>query len=81
MSPTTGAWSNLRDTGVTDQRGNRAHPAAQCGKLTLDAWNFVSVPIGAVADGKQIVQLDIGYDQAANVGGYRGFIDDIRVTR
>jgi hypothetical protein len=80
-NPATGARNSLRDSGATDQRGNRAHPAHQCGKLTLDAWNFVSVPLGAVANGKKIVQLDLGYDQPANTGGYRGFIDDIRITR
>jgi hypothetical protein len=80
-NPATGARNNLRDSGSTDQRGNRAHPAHQCGKLTMDTWNFVSVPLGAVATGKQVVQLDVGYDQPANTGGYRGFIDDIRITR
>lgn len=72
--------SNLRDTGATDLKGNRIHPAFQCGKLTMDAWNEVVVPIGAIANGKQIRQIDIGYDQAAKTGGYRGFIDDIRIT-
>jgi len=41
------------------------------------AWQ--SHPI--VAKGKQIVQFDFGYDQAGNTGGYRGFIDDIRISR
>ncbi|MEV6304363.1 hypothetical protein AB0M02_33500 [Actinoplanes sp. NPDC051861] len=81
LATAAGARNSLRDTGVTDQRGNRAHPAHQCGKLTPGTWNFVSVPVGAVAAGKKIVQLDIGYDQPANKGGYRGFIDDIRITR
>jgi hypothetical protein len=79
-NPATGAKTSLRDSGATDQHGNRAHPAHQCGKLTLDAWNFVSVPLGAVANGEKVIQLDIGYDQPANTGGYRGFIDDIRIT-
>jgi len=47
----------------------------------MDAWNYVSVPLGTVANGKQIVEFDIGYDQPANTGGYRGFIDDIRISR
>ncbi len=37
--------------------------------------------LGAAANGKQISQIDIGYDQAANTGGYRGLIDDIRITQ
>ncbi|GAA2875409.1 hypothetical protein Acy02nite_76740 [Actinoplanes cyaneus] len=81
VDPATGARTNLRDSGAKDQRGNRAHPAYQCGKLTLDAWNFVSVPLGGVAAGKRITQLDLGYDQAAATGGYRGYVDDLRITR
>ncbi|MFI5495875.1 hypothetical protein [Actinoplanes sp. NPDC051859] len=80
-TPPSGARNSLRESGATDQHGNRAHPEHQCGKLTLDTWNFVSVPLGAVAGGKQVVQVDVGYDQRANIGGYRGFIDDIRITR
>ena len=76
-----GTRKTLRDAGVVDQRGNSVHPGGQCGKLTLDAWNYVSVPLGPVANGKEITQIDIGYDQSANTGGYRGFIDDIRITQ
>lgn len=81
VNPVSGARQNLRDSGAVDQRGNLAHPAKQCGKLTLDTWNHVSVPLGGVANGKRISQLDIGYDQGANTGGYRGFIDDIRISQ
>jgi hypothetical protein len=81
VDPATGARTSLRDSGAKDQRGNRAHPAYQCGKLTLDAWNLVSVPLGGVAAGKRIAQLDLGYDQGAATGGYRGYVDDLRITR
>jgi hypothetical protein len=78
-------WDNtkktLRDAGVVDQRGNSVHPGGQCAKLTLDAWNYVSVPLGPAANGKEITQIDIGYDQSLNTGGYRGFVDDIRITQ
>jgi hypothetical protein len=72
---------SLRDSGARDQRGNLAHPGGQCGKLTLDTWNHVTVPLGAVANGKEITQVDIGYDQAGTTGGYRGFVDDVRITQ
>ncbi|WP_106318876.1 hypothetical protein [Actinoplanes italicus] len=72
--------TNLRDSSLVDQRGNRAHPAYQCGKLTLDTWNEVVVPVGTSGVGKQIETVTIGYDQPANTGGYRGFIDDIKIT-
>jgi hypothetical protein len=76
-----GSESNLRNSKARDAQGHSMNPAQQCGTLTLDAWNYVSVPLGEVASGKQIVQLDIGYDQPGNTGGYRGFIDDIRISR
>jgi predicted alpha-1,2-mannosidase len=72
--------SNLRDTAnALDQNGNRIHPTLQCGHLTLDAWNLVSVNLGAAVDGKTITRVDLGYDQSNSTGGYRGYIDDIAI--
>ncbi len=70
---------NLRDSGAVDQNGKRLHPAAQCGHLTPDAWNHVTSVIGAKVAGKTIARLDVGYDQPANTGGYRGYIDDLSI--
>jgi hypothetical protein len=56
-------------------------PQGQCGHLTLGAWNHVSADIGAVASAKSIVGIDIGYDQPGSSGGYRGYIDDIALSR
>jgi hypothetical protein len=75
-----GTQRSLRDAEVVDQRGNAVHPRAQCTKVPLDQWTYVSVPLGTAANGREITQLDIGYDQPANTGGYRGWIDDIRIT-
>lgn len=72
--------SNLRDSGAVDQNGNRAHPAYQCGHLTLDSWNQVTVKLGSVANGKTILRIDEGYDQPNSTGGYRGYIDDISIA-
>lgn len=69
--------TNLRDSGAVDQYGIRAHPAFQCGHLTMDSWNRIVVNLGAFASGKSIVRIDEGYDQPANTGGYRGYIDDM----
>ncbi|HEU5383590.1 MAG TPA: RHS repeat-associated core domain-containing protein [Ktedonobacteraceae bacterium] len=69
--------SDLRDSGAVDQHGNQLHPAHQCGKLTLDQWNLVTSDIGAKVSGKTLNRIDVGYDQPANTGGYRGYIDDI----
>jgi predicted alpha-1,2-mannosidase len=71
--------TNLRDSGATDQKGVRVHPAYQCGHLTMDAWNEVVVDLGSFVNGKTIVRLDVGYDQPANTGGYRGYLDDISI--
>ena len=70
----------LRDSGATDRNNRSIHPAQQCNQLVLDKWNYVEVPLGAVANGKQISQIDVGYDQPANTGGYRGWVDDVRIV-
>lgn len=57
--------TNLRDSGASDQYGRRVHPAQQCGHLTMDAWNQVSVALGRFVTG--------------NTGGYRDSIDDIAI--
>jgi len=71
--------TNLHTSGAVDQGGNRLTPSAQCGHLTMDRWNHVISTIGAVTSGKTISRLDVGYDQPANIGGYRGYIDDISI--
>jgi hypothetical protein len=73
--------SSLRDAQVPDQRGVRVHPAYQCTSLTLDTWNYVTVPLGGYANGRQITEIDVGYDQTVNTGGYRGFVDDVQITQ
>jgi hypothetical protein len=75
-----GNGTSLRDSGATDQHGNKIHPAQQCGKLTMDAWNEVTVPIGAVAAGQKVVKVDVGYDQPLGTGGYRGYVDDLTIS-
>jgi RHS repeat-associated protein len=72
--------SDLRDSGAVDQNGVKLHPAQQCGHLKLDQWNLVISNIGAVKNGKTINRIDVGYDQPANTGGYRGYIDDIVIS-
>lgn len=72
--------TNLRDSGATDQNGNRAHPAYQCNHLTLDSWNHVTVKLGSFVNGKTILRIDLGYDQPGSTGGYRGYIDDLAIA-
>jgi RHS repeat-associated protein len=72
--------SDLRDSGAVDQNGNQLHPAHQCGHLKLNQWNLVTSDIGARVSGKTINRIDVGYDQPANTGGYRGYLDDITLS-
>lgn len=69
----------LRDlwTYVSDGSKYQHHPAKQCGRLALNRWNKVDVPLGRVAEGKRVTRINVGYDQPANTGGYRGYVDDI----
>jgi hypothetical protein len=77
---TLSGGGTLRDSGATDQSGNRAHAAQQCGKLTPNTWNKVEVKLGGRFDGQAITALHIAYDQPANTGGFRGYVDDISIT-
>ncbi|MHA6760716.1 glycosyl hydrolase family 95 catalytic domain-containing protein [Streptacidiphilus sp. PAMC 29251] len=72
--------STLRDSGAMDQNGHQAHPAQQCGHLTLDAWNHVTVNLGTNNSNKQINRILVGYDQPGGSGGYRGYVDDISIS-
>jgi alpha-L-fucosidase 2 len=72
--------STLRDSGAVDQNGNEIHPAHQCGHLTLDAWNHVTVNLATNNANKQISRILVGYDQPGGSGGYRGYIDDITIS-
>jgi hypothetical protein len=72
--------SALRDSGAVDQNGNRLHPASQCGHLTLDAWNHVTVDLGTDNANKQINRILVGYDHPNTTGGFRGYLDDLTVS-
>ncbi len=77
IGPIFGDCTNLRDSCAVDQRCNRMQPVSQRGHLAPDTWNYVTSDIGAVAAGKTIVRLEVGFDRATAAGGYRGCIDDI----
>jgi len=72
--------STLRDSGAVDQNGNSIHPAHQCGHLTLDTWNHVTVNLAANNANKQISRILVGYDNPDSTGGYRGYIDDLTIS-
>jgi lysophospholipase L1-like esterase len=72
---------NLRDSGLTDQYGVRAHPQfqGQGGHLVPNRWNLVRVNLGALA-GQVVDRVHLGYDQPAGTGVFRGYVDDIRIS-
>jgi hypothetical protein len=72
--------STLRDSGAVDQNGDSIHPARQCGHLTLDAWNHVTVNLAANNANKDISRILVGYDDPNSSGGYRGYIDDLSIS-
>jgi alpha-L-fucosidase 2 len=72
--------STLRDSGAVDQSGNLAHPAHQCGHLTLDTWNHVTVNLATNNSNKQINRILVGFDDPGATGGYRGYIDDLTIN-
>jgi hypothetical protein len=71
--------STLRNSGAVDQGGNGVNPASQCGHLTLDSWNHVTVNLAANNANKQISRILIGYDHPNSTGGYRGYVDDLTI--
>jgi lysophospholipase L1-like esterase len=72
---------DLRDSGAVDQYGVRAHPQYQGegGHLVPGQWNQVQVKLAPLAGGT-IDQILLGYDQPANTGPFRGYVDDIQVV-
>lgn len=72
--------THLRDSGVFDQHGNRFHPQGQCDKLKLNEWNYVEVTLNTSFLDKKITRLLVGYEQTANTGAFRGYIDDIKIA-
>jgi len=59
--------------------GSALNPANQCGHLTLDTWNHVTVDLAATSAGKRISRIQVGYDRPNSTGGYRGYIDDLAI--
>src|SRR5688572_10411793 len=72
--------STLRESGSVDQNGDPADAAHQCGTLTKDAWNQVSINLGTMNLGKTISRILLDYDQPGVSGGFRGYVDDVSLT-
>ncbi|MBO0609065.1 GH92 family glycosyl hydrolase [Myceligenerans salitolerans] len=73
----------LSELGAEDSHGTAATPAGQgAGKiLYADQWNSVRIDVGAVAEGKTVDQVLVGYDNDAGAAGTRfsGWLDDVAI--
>ncbi|MBC8061398.1 MAG: discoidin domain-containing protein [Clostridiaceae bacterium] len=71
--------TTLRDSGTVDQNGFNIHPAT--GHGTINTWNYIQCLLGTKLNGKTIDRINIGYDNPASTGQYRGYIDDITISK
>lgn len=71
--------TTLRDSGAIDSTGNSMHPNA--GRGTVNRWTQITSNVGAWLNGKTIRYVMIGYDRPGATGGFRGYIDDIKISR
>ena len=74
--------TRLSDLRVRDQHGARLSPQGQGTSKTLytNQWNFKRARIGAVAAGKRIDRILVGYDNPEGPASFGGWIDDITIT-
>jgi predicted alpha-1,2-mannosidase len=72
----------LSRLGALDQHGFELSPRGQgaAKALYVNQWNDVRSRIGAVAAGKTIDRVLIGYDAPRGPARFRGWVDDIRIA-
>lgn len=74
----------LSELDALDQQFATASPAGQGASRTLLAgeWNHKVVNLGAVAHGKTIKRILVGYDRTSNArSDFGGWVDDIRISK
>ena len=74
--------TRLSGLGARDQHGFVLSPLAQGESKSLYArqWNHKQSRIGEVAAGKTIDRISVGYRSPSGTGGFRGWIDDLRIA-
>ncbi|PVG81801.1 alpha-mannosidase [Nocardioides gansuensis] len=72
----------LSELGVQDQNGFGASPREQGESRTLyvNQWNHRAIGLGAVAAGKTVDRILVGYDSPHGPADFGGFIDDIEIA-
>lgn len=71
----------LSELGATDQLGYPLSPRGQgeSKALYVNQWNRRAARIGAVAEGRKIAKILVGYDAPAGPGSFAGWIDDLAI--
>ena len=71
----------LSDLSAVDHHGFGLSPRAQGASkgLSTNQWNHVESKIGAVAAGKTVKRILVGYDKPAGPADFRGWVDDIAI--
>ncbi|MGW3263199.1 GH92 family glycosyl hydrolase [Streptomyces sp. NPDC001056] len=73
----------LSDLGALDQHGFPLSPRGQgdSKSLYVNQWNNVVSRIGAVAAGKTVDRILVGYDSPGGPAKFRGWIDDVSLKQ
>lgn len=74
--------SVLRNSPDLDSTGNDLH-ARGChgGQIPLNKWTNIQSDIGKWQAGRSITRIWIAYDQPGKTGQFRGYIDDLAISR
>jgi predicted alpha-1,2-mannosidase len=72
----------LSDLGAVDQHGAGLSPRGQGDSKTLYTaqWNAKRSTIGAVAAGKTVKRILVGYDGPSGPTGFRAWVDDLKIA-
>jgi predicted alpha-1,2-mannosidase len=72
----------LSDLAAVDQHGFALSPPGQGASKALytNQWNNLTADIGSIAAGRTIDRILLGYDNPTGPTGFKGWLDDVRVT-
>lgn len=73
----------LSDLPVQDHHGFRLSPQGQgeAKGLSTNQWNNIEADLGKVAAGRTVKRILVGYDKPEGPADFRGWIDDLRISR
>ncbi|WP_344111964.1 GH92 family glycosyl hydrolase [Kribbella alba] len=73
----------LSDLKAKDHHGFRLSPRGQgdAKGLSTNQWNNIEADLGKVAAGKTVARILVGYDKPSGPADFRGWIDDIRLSK